>query len=106
MDVIASKIVHLPSWLRYIRNFAEQVRAYVPQRFHVLGTDGFGRSDSRNALRAHFEVDRYYVTLAALKALADEQKDSKASDKITYQTVLDAMAKYGIDPEKPNPLYA
>lgn len=90
----------------YIRNFAEQVRAYVPQRFHVLGTDGFGRSDSRNALRAHFEVDRYYVTLAALKALADEQKDSKASDKITYQTVLDAMAKYGIDPEKPNPLYA
>ncbi len=90
----------------YIRNFAEQVRAYIPQRFHVLGTDGFGRSDSRNALRAHFEVDRYYVTIAALKALADEQKDSTASDKITYQTVLDAMAKYGIDPEKPNPLYA
>lgn len=90
----------------YIRNFAEQVRAYIPQRFHVLGTDGFGRSDSRNALRAHFEVDRYYVTIAALKALADEQKDSKAADKITYQTVLDAMAKYGIDPEKPNPLYA
>ncbi len=90
----------------YIRNFAEQVRAYIPQRFHVLGTDGFGRSDSRNALRAHFEVDRYYVTIAALKALADEQKDSKSADKITYQTVLDAMAKYGIDPEKPNPLYA
>ena len=90
----------------YIRNFAEQVRAYIPQRFHVLGTDGFGRSDSRNALRAHFEVDRYYVTIAALKALADEQKDSKVADKITYQTVLDAMAKYGIDPEKPNPLYA
>lgn len=90
----------------YIRSFAEQIRAYVPGDFHVLGTDGFGRSDSRDALRSHFEVDRYYVTVAALKALADQQKTSKASDRITAKTVLDALAKYGIDPEKPNPLYA
>lgn len=90
----------------YIRSFAEQIRAYVPGDYHVLGTDGFGRSDSRDALRSHFEVDRYYVTVAALKALADQQKTSKASDRITAKTVLDALAKYGIDPEKPNPLYA
>jgi pyruvate dehydrogenase E1 component len=90
----------------YIRTFAEQIRAYVPGDFHVLGTDGFGRSDSREALRAHFEVDRHYVTVAALKALADQQKSSKAKGNITPQTVLDALAKYGIDPEKPNPLYA
>lgn len=50
--------------------------------------------------------DRHYVTVAALKALADEQKDSKAKHKVTAKTVLEAMAKYGIDPEKPNPLYA
>ncbi len=90
----------------YMRNFSEQIRAYVPGDFHVLGTDGFGRSDSRPALRAHFEVDRHYVTVTALKALADQQKSSKAKGKITAKTVLEAMAKYGIDPEKPNPLYA
>lgn len=90
----------------YIRNFAEQIRAYVPGDYTVLGTDGFGRSDSRAALRAHFEVDRHYVTVAALKALADQQKGSKAKGAITAKTVLEAMAKYGIDPEKPNPLYA
>ncbi|EIJ33807.1 pyruvate dehydrogenase (acetyl-transferring), homodimeric type [Thiothrix nivea] len=90
----------------YIRNFAEQIRAYVPGSYSVLGTDGFGRSDSRAALRAHFEVDRHYVTVAALKALADQQQGSKAKGAITAKTVLEAMAKYGIDPEKPNPLYA
>jgi pyruvate dehydrogenase E1 component len=57
-------------------------------------------------LRHHFEVDRYYVTVTALKALADQQKSSKAKGKITAKTVLEAMAKYNIDPEKPNPLYA
>jgi len=90
----------------YIRSFAEQIRAYVPGDYHVLGTDGFGRSDSRDALRSHFEVDRYYVTVAALKALADQQKTSQANGNITVKTVLEALAKYGIDPEKPNPLYA
>jgi pyruvate dehydrogenase E1 component len=85
----------------YVRSFAEQIRAYVPGDYHVLGTDGFGRSDSREALRRHFEVDRHYVTLAALKALADRRAEG-----ITAKTVLEAMAKYGIDADKPNPLYA
>ena len=85
----------------YMRNYAEQIRAFVPGDFHVLGTDGFGRSDSREALRRHFEVDRYYVTIAALKALSDQKANG-----FTAKTVLEAMARYGIDPEKPNPLYA
>jgi pyruvate dehydrogenase E1 component len=85
----------------YMKLFAEQIRPYVPGDYHVLGTDGFGRSDSRPALRAHFEVDRHYVTLAALKALLDQ-----GADGITAATLQDAMQKYGIDPEKPNPLYA
>lgn len=89
----------------YVRNFAEQIRAYVPGDYHVLGTDGFGRSDSRAALRAHFEVDRHYIVVAALKALADQQKSSKAKKKISAQTVLAAMQQYGIDADKPNPLY-
>lgn len=90
----------------YIRQFTEQVRAFVPNPYYTLGTDGFGRSDSRQALRHHFEVDRYYVAVTALKALADQHKSSTATDKITASTVLAAMAKYNIDPEKPNPLYA
>ena len=90
----------------YMKNYAEQIRAFVPGDYHVLGTDGFGRSDSREALRSHFEVDRYYVTVAALKALADQQKSSKAKNKITHKTVVEAMQKYGIDADKPNPLYA
>ena len=85
----------------YIRNYAEQIRAFVPGDYHVLGTDGFGRSDSREALRRHFEVDRYYVTVAALKALADQKAEG-----FSGKTVLKAMAKYDIDPEKPNPLHA
>ncbi|MCE8026758.1 MULTISPECIES: pyruvate dehydrogenase (acetyl-transferring), homodimeric type [Halomonadaceae] len=83
----------------YIRMFAEQIRPFVPRRYEVLGTDGFGRSDSREALRRHFEVDRHYVVLTALQALVDEGKLKSAK-------VRDAIAKYGIDPEKPNPLYA
>jgi len=83
----------------YMKAFADQIRAFVPQRFVALGTDGFGRSDSREALRRHFEVDRYYVVLAALKALADDGKlpAAKASE---------AIKKYGIDVNKPNPLTA
>jgi pyruvate dehydrogenase E1 component len=63
----------------------------------ATGTDGYGRSDSRAELRRFFEVDRHYVAVAALKALADE-------GKIDKQTVTDAMQAFGIDPEKPNPL--
>jgi pyruvate dehydrogenase E1 component len=80
----------------YIRAFAEQIRAFVPRRYIVLGTDGFGRSDTRDKLRRFFEVDRHYVTIAALKALADE--GSLAATK-----VAEAIEKYGIDPAKPAP---
>jgi pyruvate dehydrogenase E1 component len=83
----------------YVRALAEQIRPYVPQRYVVLGTDGFGRSDTRATLRHHFEVDRYWVTIAALKALADE-------GVIPAGRVSEAIRKYGIDPAKPNPLYA
>jgi pyruvate dehydrogenase E1 component len=81
----------------YIKTVADQIRQWIPGRYAVLGTDGYGRSDSRAELRRFFEVDRHYVAIAALKALADD-------GKIDMQTVTDAMQSFGIDPEKPNPL--
>jgi pyruvate dehydrogenase E1 component len=81
----------------YVKTVADQIRQWIPGRYAVLGTDGYGRSDSRAELRRFFEVDRHYVTIAALKALADD-------GKIDKQTVSDAMQAFGIDPEKPNPL--
>jgi len=81
----------------YMKTVADQIRQWVPGHYVVLGTDGFGRSDSRAELRRFFEVNRHYVVIAALKALADE-------NKIEVQTVVQAMATFGIDPEKPNPL--
>ena len=81
----------------YVKLFADQIRAYVPQSYTVLGTDGYGRSDSREALRKHFEVDRYYIAVAALSALAEE-------GSISVKTINSAIKKYGIDPEKNNPL--
>jgi pyruvate dehydrogenase E1 component len=80
----------------YMRAFADQIRPYVPRRYVCLGTDGFGRSDYRVALRKFFEVDRHYVAVAALKALADEETLPKSK-------VEAAIAKYGIDAEKPAP---
>jgi pyruvate dehydrogenase E1 component len=81
----------------YMKLFADQVREYIPRGYTVLGTDGFGRSDTRTGLRHFFEVDRRYVTVAALKSLADEgQLDAKK--------VVEAMKKYGIDPNKPSPV--
>jgi pyruvate dehydrogenase E1 component len=80
----------------YMRAFADQIRPYVPRRYVCLGTDGFGRSDYRIALRKFFEVDRHYVAVAALKALADESTLPK-------QKVADAIAKYGIDAERSPP---
>ena len=80
----------------YIRAFAEQIRAYVPRRYVVLGTDGFGRSDTREKLRRFFEVDRHYVVVAALKALADE-------GAVPAAKAGEAMRKYGLDPAKPAP---
>ena len=83
----------------YMRTYAEQVRAFVPKgrSYKVLGTDGYGRSDTRAKLREFFEVNRYFVTVAALKSLADE-------GKIKPEVVAQAIAKYGIDPNKPNPV--
>ncbi|MCG6861292.1 MAG: pyruvate dehydrogenase (acetyl-transferring), homodimeric type [Chromatiaceae bacterium] len=80
----------------YIQTHADQIRPYVPRRYRVLGTDGFGRSDMRSQLRKFFEVNRYYVALAALKALADD-------GEIPAGRVAEAIEKYRIDPEKPNP---
>ncbi|SMN00849.1 Pyruvate dehydrogenase E1 component [uncultured Candidatus Thioglobus sp.] len=81
----------------YMRNYAEQVRKYIPNRYEVLGTDGFGRSDSRQALRDFFEVDANYVTISALKALVDE-------GEMDASVVVKAIEKYGIDTTKPNPM--
>ncbi|MCZ6665580.1 MAG: pyruvate dehydrogenase (acetyl-transferring), homodimeric type [Gammaproteobacteria bacterium] len=81
----------------YVRAYAGQIRAYVPRRYKVLGTDGFGRSDSRAKLREFFEVNRHYVVVAALKALADD-------GEIDPGKVAEAIERYGIDPEKPNPM--
>jgi pyruvate dehydrogenase E1 component len=81
----------------YVRALVDQIRAFVPQRFVVLGTDGFGRSDTREKLRHFFEVDRYWTTVAALSALADE-------GTIERKVVADALKKYNLDPSKPNPM--
>jgi pyruvate dehydrogenase E1 component len=81
----------------YMRAFAEQIRPQVTgRRYRVLGTDGFGRSDYRTALRRHFEVDRHHVVLAALTELA-------AEGAVPSTAVTDAIARYGIDADKPNP---
>jgi len=81
----------------YVKLFADQIRAYVPRSYSVLGTDGFGRSDSRQALRKHFEVDRYFIAVAALNALLED-------GRVSSKTVKAAIKKYGIDPNKNNPL--
>jgi pyruvate dehydrogenase E1 component len=80
----------------YVRAYAEQVRAFVPRRYVVLGTDGFGRSDTRERLRSFFEVDRFHVAVAALKALADD-------GALPPARVAEAMRKYGIDGTRPPP---
>ncbi|MDD3530456.1 MAG: pyruvate dehydrogenase (acetyl-transferring), homodimeric type, partial [Gallionellaceae bacterium] len=81
----------------YMRAYPDQIRPYVKRRYVTLGTDGFGRSDSREALRRFFEVDRHYVVLAALKALADD-------GVIPAAKAAEAIRKYGIDAERPNPV--
>jgi pyruvate dehydrogenase E1 component len=81
----------------YMKAYGEQLRRYINSPLHVLGTDGFGRSDSRVALRNFFEVDRYFIAVAALKGLAD-------NGTIDASVVSDAIAKFGIDAEKTNPL--
>jgi pyruvate dehydrogenase E1 component len=81
----------------YMKLYADQLRPLIPRRYVVLGTDGFGRSDTRVNLRRFFEVNRFYVAVAALKALAEE-------GAIPAARVSKAIKKYGIDPEKPNPV--
>ena len=85
----------------YMKNYAEQIRPFLPKGrvYKVLGTDGFGRSDFRTKLRAHFEVDRRYVVVAALRALAEE-------GSVPMTKVAEAIARYEIDADKINPLYA
>ncbi len=85
----------------YMKNYAEQIRPYIPKgrTYKVLGTDGFGRSDFRSKLREHFEINRHYIVVAALKALADD-------GALPAAKVAEAIKKYGIQTEKVNPLYA
>ncbi|NGM90669.1 pyruvate dehydrogenase (acetyl-transferring), homodimeric type, partial [Parapusillimonas sp. SGNA-6] len=85
----------------YMKAYAEQIRPFIPKgrTYRVLGTDGFGRSDFRNKLREHFEVNRHYIVVAALKALADE-------GTVPAAKAAEAIKKYGINAEKINPLYA
>ena len=80
----------------YMRAVADQIRPFVPGRYLTLGTDGFGRSDTRRKLRHFFEVDRYQVTVAALKALADD-------GELPVAKVAEAIQKYDIDPHAPDP---
>lgn len=82
----------------YVRSYADQVRASIPGEYTVLGTDGFGRSDTRAQLRKHFEVDRYHVVVAALKALADEGNGD-------VKDVTKALQAYGIKTDSANPLH-
>ena len=85
----------------YMKNYADQIRAFLPKgrAYKVLGTDGFGRSDFRTKLREHFEVNRHYIVVAALKALAEE-------GAVPAARVAEAIARYRIDVDKINPLYA
>ncbi len=80
----------------YVRSFADQIRQFVPGSYRVLGTDGYGRSDTRRNLRRFFEVDRHYVAVAALSSLA-------AEGAVPASTVAQAIAKYGIDVDAPAP---
>jgi pyruvate dehydrogenase E1 component len=85
----------------YMKNYAEQIRAFIPKgrSYKVLGTDGFGRSDFRSKLREHFEINRHYIVVAALKSLAED-------GVLPMAKVAEAIAKYGLKTDKINPLYA
>ena len=84
-----------------MKAYADQIRAFIPKgrTYKVLGTDGFGRSDFRSKLREHFEVNRHYIVVAALKALAED-------GALPAAKVAEAIKKYGIKADKINPLYA
>ncbi len=81
----------------YMKIVPDQIQRWMPGQYVTLGTDGYGRSDRRSALRQHFEVDRRYIAVTALKALADE-------GALDMETVSDAIRRYDIDPDKPDPV--
>ena len=81
----------------YMKAYGEQLRKYIPDDLHVLGTDGFGRSDSRETLRNFFEVDRYFIVIATLNILAQQ-------DKISANELKRAIKTFDIDVDKLNPL--
>jgi pyruvate dehydrogenase E1 component len=81
----------------YVKLHADSIRGFLPARYRVLGTDGFGRSDTRARLRHFFEVNRYWIAVHALRALAEE-------GAVPASKTAEAMKKYGLDPEKPNPV--
>jgi len=83
----------------YVKMVSEQIGPYVPGPYYCLGTDGFGRSDTREALRRFFEVDRYYIVLTAIRALS-------INEHIKKNTIKKVLKKYKLDPEKPNPISA
>ncbi|GAA3673501.1 pyruvate dehydrogenase (acetyl-transferring), homodimeric type [Nocardioides ginsengisoli] len=83
----------------YMKSYADQIRAFVPGSYTALGTDGFGRSDYRRNLRRHFEVDRHFIAVTALRRLADE-------GVVSADVVAEAIEKYGIDPDRPDPAHA
>jgi pyruvate dehydrogenase E1 component len=95
-DCLAGKPGPVIAATDYVRSFADQIRPFVPRPYRVLGTDGYGRSDYRRNLRRFFEVDRHYVTVAALASLAED-------GTVPPTTVADAISRYGIDPDKPDP---
>ena len=96
-ELLASRVGPFVAASDYVRNVPEQIRQWVPGRFVVLGTDGYGRSDAREALRHHFEVDRRFIVLATLRALADE-------GVVPRSLLAEAISTLGIDVNKPNPL--
>jgi pyruvate dehydrogenase E1 component len=81
----------------YVQAYAEQLRRFIPRPLTILGTDGYGRSDSREVLRRFFKVDRYHIVVAALKNLADE-------GTLPQKTVSDALSRYAINPDAPHAL--
>jgi pyruvate dehydrogenase E1 component len=95
-ECLASQAGPVVASTDYLRAVADQIRQWVPGRYRVLGTDGYGRSDYRRALRRFFEVDRHYVVVAALKELADE-------GQIEPKRVQEAIERYEIDPQAPMP---
>ena len=81
----------------YVKMLSEQIGPYIPGPYYSLGTDGFGRSDTRKNLRRFFEVDRYYIVLTAVRALA-------LDGKVEMSKADDVIKKYGLNPEKPSPI--